>query len=183
MKLLKTSILFFQFLFFVSAVQAQDINSVVKDNYGREKLLGRVNKQGLTTNTFNAWFSASYDRYNIDKEALKKIKKDINDYKITVFMGTWCGDSRREVPRFYKILESLDYPMHKLKIIGVDNIPGAYKKSPGKEEEGLNIIKVPTFIFYKNGKEVNRIVESPVISLESDIEKIMYSTEYKHKYF
>src|SRR5438270_6445528 len=26
--------------------------------------------------------------------------------EVTVFLGTWCGDSRREVPRFWKALDA-----------------------------------------------------------------------------
>jgi tetratricopeptide (TPR) repeat protein len=48
-----------------------------------------------------------------------------------------------------------------------------YKQSPGGEHEGLTIHRVPTFIFYKEGMEVNRIVESPVLSLEKDIAAIL----------
>ena len=49
-------------------------------------------------------------------------------------------------------------------------------------EKGLNITNVPTFIFYKNGKEVNRIVESPRVSLEQDMIDIINGNNYKHIY-
>ena len=41
------------------------------------------------------------------------------------------------------------------------------------ETEGLNIEKVPTFIFYKNGIEIGRIIESPEKSIEKDFLKIL----------
>jgi thiol-disulfide isomerase/thioredoxin len=84
-------------------------------------------------------------------------------------MGTCCGDSKREVPRFIKILKPVDFPMENLKIVALDKRKEKYKKSPQGEEWGLNIRRVPTFIFYKNGREINRIIETPVTTLEEDI--------------
>jgi hypothetical protein len=49
-------------------------------------------------------------------------------------------------------------------------------------EDGFDITNVPTFIFYRNGKEINRIVESPVISLEKDMLSILAGEVYKHTY-
>ena len=43
--------------------------------------------------------------YKTDEEVIAKLKPIINNYTIKGFMGTWCGDSKRNVPRFYKILE------------------------------------------------------------------------------
>ena len=49
-------------------------------------------------------------------------------------------------------------------------------------EFGLYIYNVPTIIFLKNGYEINRFVEFPVNSLESDISKIIKGEPYKHSY-
>jgi len=49
-------------------------------------------------------------------------------------------------------------------------------------EKDLNITNIPTFIFYKNGKEMHRIVESPMESLEKDMLKIITGQPYKHAY-
>lgn len=99
-----------------------------------------------------------------------------------MFLGTWCGDSKREIPVFYKILEAAKFPENKLQVIAVDKTEEAYKQSPNHEEKGLNIHRVPTFIFYKNGLEVNRIVESPQETLERDILKIVTNNKYTSKY-
>ena len=45
----------------------------------------------------------------------------------------------------------------------------------------MNIHRVPTFIIYKNGKEINRIVEEPVSTLEGDLKQILdgnYTSSY-----
>jgi len=57
-----------------------------------------------------------------------------------------------------------------------------YKQSPQHEEAGLNIHRVPTIIFNKNGKEINRIVEHPITTLEEDIQNIITVNNYKPNY-
>lgn len=169
-------------LTFMPNLTLAQLNQKSLDYKGREILLGKIDKNGLTNNSFAKWFKPNHEAYTVAEFETQNLKKKLKEYKITVFMGTWCGDSKREVPRFYKILEKLQFPTSQLTVVGVDNHRERYKKSPTGEEKGLNIIKVPTFIFYKNGKEVNRIVESPIVSLEKDIETILNDKDYKHKY-
>ncbi len=163
---------------FLQITNAQTLNQTKTDTRGREMLLGKIDKTGLTQSNYASWFNKEHEGYKADTELIKSIKNELGNYKITVFMATWCGDSKREVPRFYKILEAADYPMDQLKVVAVDHEKDQYKKSPGGEEKGLNIIKVPTFIFSKDGKAVNRIVESPVESLEKDMRTIITGGEY-----
>ena len=161
---------------------SQTINHLEIDKNGSELLLGEINKKGLTKNSFNAWFSKTYDDYLINKKVVNLIKDSINQYEIKAFLGTWCGDSKKEVPRFYKIIEAAKFPEEQLQVIAVDRTEDAYKQSPNGEEKGLNIHRVPTFIFYKNGKEVNRIVEHPKETLERDILNIVSENKYTPNY-
>ena len=159
----------------------QSLNKEITDQ-GNPFLLGKINKEGLTSTNYNAWFSKEYDNYQPNQELIQKESNDLKDYTITLFMGTWCGDSKKEVPRFYKILEASNYPIEQLTAVAVSRKPKMYKQSPDHEEKGLNIHRVPTFIFYKNGVEINRIVESPVATLEEDIQNILnnnYESNYK----
>lgn len=127
---------------------------------------------------FNEWFVSGYNEYQIPEEIEEKIEKKLKEYTITIFMGTWCEDSQNQVPKFYKILEEVDFPLRKVTLITMKRD----KTTPENYEDGLNITNVPTFIFYKDGKEVNRIVESPKVSLEQDMISILYENNYKHIY-
>jgi thiol-disulfide isomerase/thioredoxin len=98
--------------------------------------------------------------------------------EILTFLGTWCEDSKREVPKFVKILESAGYPVEEVRVVSMTR----EKNTPQNYEEGLDITNVPTFIFYKDGKELNRIVEFPIEDLESDMLKILRGEPYKHAY-
>ncbi len=164
------------------ACNSQQINRKVIEAGGTEKLLGQVNKEAFVKDSFAKWFDSGFKGYEVDENALLPLADDLKNYEIKAFMGTWCGDSKREIPRFYKILETANYPIGQLTMVAVDHVKPNYKKSPGGEEKGLNIIKVPTFIFYKDGKEVNRIVESPVESFEKDIEAIVTGKNYIPNY-
>ena len=93
-------------------------------------------------------------------------------------MGTWCSDSKRETPKLYKLLEESGYNMANLEVISVDR----KKVTPNNLQEGYDIIKVPTIIFSKNGKEVNRFVEYAQETLAEDILKIVSGQPYKHSY-
>lgn len=110
------------------------------------------------------WFQKNYNEYKVDTATINLINKDLIS-SITIVLGTWCSDSKLQVPRFFKILDALDYK-RKLKVILVDknkqaNIKG-YKK--------LEIVYVPTIIFYnKEQKQLGRIIESPKLTLEKDL--------------
>ncbi len=79
------------------------------------------------------------------------------------------ADSRREVPRFFKIIDEIQFPQERIKIFGVDR----KKESSEGDIAALNIELVPTFIFYVNEKEIGRIIETPEVSLEGDMLKIL----------
>ena len=93
-------------------------------------------------------------------------------------MGTWCKDSRREVPRIYRILDAVGFYEPRLTLINLDR----EKSSPGKEESDLNIHHVPTVILYNNGNEIGRIIEYPVQSLEEDMVAILNGKNYTPNY-
>jgi thiol-disulfide isomerase/thioredoxin len=99
--------------------------------------------------------------------------KDIDDLTITIVLGTWCSDSRREVPRFMKIIDLWGFPREKIRFIGVD----INKIAPLEEYSGLDIERVPTFIFFEKKIEKGRIIEVPVTSLEQDTENILAGTK------
>jgi thiol-disulfide isomerase/thioredoxin len=146
-------------------------NYEVISHTGSPILLGQINRAGLEKAPYADWFTPTYNQYKVDKESLSGLNLKSTDMKI--FLGTWCSDSQREVPRFYKILDELGYSSKKVEVIALDNHPDRRKTSPDGSEKGWNIEYVPTFIFLKEGKEVGRIIESPMVSLEKDLKSIL----------
>ena len=175
----------FVFLIPTSQISAQPDSlyyQKVKDASGNDMLLGNCSRQALLEAPFAQWFQPNYDNYVVDSATCRFVEPLLKNKRITIFLGTWCGDSRREVPRILKMLDCCNFPMTQLKLIMVNNQGEAYKKSPQHEEEGRNIVRVPTIIVEDAGRETGRIVEYPVISLEKDLLSILRSEKYVPNY-
>jgi len=133
-------------------------------------LLGYIDPVQFLKAPHSEWFEKGYDLYQPDQEILKKLLQYGNEnLSIKIVMGTWCPDSRREVPRFQKLLDLCNFPKDEVTYIGVDNT----KNAPVGEYDNLGIERVPTFIFMINKIETGRIIENPSTSLEQDMLNIL----------
>ena len=149
---------------------------------GTTFLLGKITRKELQTSPYSQWFQNNYEKYMVDKSLVTLFKKELNATEILLFLGTWCGDSKREVPRIFKVLDAAGFPEESLIIVALDKRSEYYKKSPGGEEKGWDISYVPTLILMNHGKEINRIVERPIGSLEEDLMAILSGTTYIPNY-
>jgi thiol-disulfide isomerase/thioredoxin len=137
-------------------------------------LLGYINPLQFSKPPHSEWFPKGYDAYKPVPEVIGKLSQVNKDsLSIKIVMGTWCPDSRREVPRFMKILDLWEFPAKKVIFIGVDNT----KQAPVGGYDTLEIERVPTFIILKNKVETGRIIENPVTSLEQDMLNILTRNE------
>ena len=163
-----------------SLTLAQPVDRVFERANGSLNILGQASIERLMSEPFNEWYLKNHDEYQVDVEALESIQLPDS---ITIFMGTWCGDSKREVPRFIKILETADFDLKKLKIICLNTGFQNYKQAPEREEAGQDIHRVPTFIFHSESQEeIGRIVEEPIVSLEKDLEEVLAGRPYETFY-
>ena len=86
--------------------------------------------------------------------------------EVTVFLGTWCSDSRRAVPRLWSAIDAAGGVVpFKVTYIAVDR----EKKDPAGQAAKSDIRYVPTFIVVRDGHEVGRIVESSPNGVEADL--------------
>lgn len=137
---------------------------------GNPMLLGEITVQDLKQDPFSEWYSDGFDTYEVDTELINAIDSP-EEYTYEVFLGTWCGDSRREFPRIAKIFNEMGVDINDVLIVTVDRD----KISPNREQEGKDIRYVPTLIVSKDNQEIGRIVESPssgTATLESDLFEI-----------
>ena len=169
-------ILLLAFVVILSSCTAQQKITAEKNKSG--DLVGFANKESFNQAPYNTWFNQKFDTYKPDAATISALKKELKGIKVKGFMGTWCGDSKRETPRFYKILEQAEFNLKNFELITVNRS----KKTPDNLQEGLDIKRVPTFIFYKDGKEIGRYVEYARETLEKDILKIVSGQTYKHSY-
>ncbi len=157
-------------------------NYEVKDRNGNLLLLGKSTRERLQQPPFDSWFNSGYNDYVIDSASAKELKSLLRGKRIQIFMGTWCGDSRREVPRMYKLLDYCGIPASQIELVNVDYHDSAYKQSPTHEERGLQIHRVPDMLIYDKQTEIGRVVESPVVSWEKDLLAILKDEGYTPKY-
>jgi thiol-disulfide isomerase/thioredoxin len=162
--------LFLLLMIISTVIYAQEKNKFVTDEKsGKPMLIGLCDRTAFADSNFSWWFNSEYDNYTPDSAEVLKLSKVINDVKITIVMGTWCSDSKREVPRFFKILDKAGYNLQYLTLICVDR----KKTAPTGEVDKLDIKLVPTIIFIKDDKEIGRIVETPKETLEKDLALIV----------
>ncbi|MEP6674581.1 MAG: hypothetical protein ABJA78_05485 [Ferruginibacter sp.] len=146
-------------------------------------LYGSCNKDSLMTAPFDKWFGTGYDNYKPDAATINQLKKqNLKDISVKVFFGTWCGDSRREVPHFMKLLNEISFPVSGTNLVAVGSSDSLYKQSPDHQEKGLGIFKVPAIIIYRKGVEINRITEYPAMSLEKDFLNIVSNDPVQTNY-
>lgn len=112
-------------------------------------------------------FKAEKEKYQANLDEISK-----GNYKgvsIKVVLGNWCEDSQREVPRLMQILNTKYTSKIPVEYFLVDHD----KNCADPEVQKLEVKYVPAIIFYRNGKELGRIVEAPKKSLEGDMVKIV----------
>ncbi len=88
------------------------------------------------------------------------LKESLN---VKLFLGCYCGDSKKWVPRFFDLKQRL--PIGQVDIISVDTT----KKDEKNMAAMVGLKKIPTFIFYQGSNEVGRIVEKPKGGLEKNL--------------
>jgi len=76
--------------------------------------------------------------------------------EIEVFFGTWCPHCKVLVPKFMKAIEQAGNAKVKVSYHGVPREFGSYEPARAK-----NVTGIPTFIFWKDGREVGRIPGEP----------------------
>ena len=161
---------------FLETYPSENLNSIDQEDI----LIGDLEISEIEN--FN-WFQKNYKSYSPKKETIDAIHKQLQqkDIRIEIYFGTWCSDSQIEVPSIIKLMELVNFDTSKIKLIGVNRDKVVPNVDEAKAKQ-LNVQMVPTFIIYKNGKELNRYVEFAQESLEQDLLSILKEEGYKHSY-
>lgn len=86
--------------------------------------------------------------------------------EVTIFLGTWCDDSRREVPRLWRALDQVGGLVpFEIEYVAVDRD----KVEPAARVEAADVLYVPTFIVRRGGEEVGRVIEIAPHGIETDL--------------
>jgi thiol-disulfide isomerase/thioredoxin len=155
----------------ITAIQiySQDYKIIPDEKNGEPLILGYCPAGIIIDSLFKDTWTTEYDSYQPDFETLDSLEEKLDNIIITIVFRSTCSDSREQLPRLFKILNELNYNINSITLIGVNG----EKQGLSNETEGLEIELVPTIIFYKDGSEIGRIVETPVESMEKDLLKIL----------
>jgi thiol-disulfide isomerase/thioredoxin len=158
-------------------------SGIAQNNIKERIIYGKCNKDSLLQEPFSKWFLKNNQEYKPHTDVIEELKKQSNkEMEVVIYFGNWCGDSKREVPRFVKVLSEMNFSDAKITFIALGASDSLYKQSPAGDEKGQGIYRVPVFIIKKKGKEIGRINEFPINSLEKDLLQIISGQSYTPNY-
>lgn len=129
-----------------------------------EDLVGPATREQIEGSS-PEWVQAQVDA-KPDAATAKALASVPPGAEVTIFLGTWCGDSRREVPRFWRGLDETGGAVpFQVSYITVDRL----KKEPAGPVTENDVRYLPTFIVRRDGREVGRIVETSPNGIEHDL--------------
>ena len=133
--------------------------------------LGMVDRSMFSQPQYSQ-FKTAYDTAQVNRTMVEMIRGTRQDVDWIVFFGTWCEDSRRQVPLFLKIADSAGIPAKRITLYALN------RSMNGRDglSRPYGIRAVPTFICRRSGGEIGRITEKPEISMEADMLVILSST-------
>ena len=109
-------------------------------------------------------FAKEYDDFEPSSEQLEDIQALAGKNIVTLF-GTWCHDSKREVPRLLKLLELGNVQVKQLTLYAVSR----QKDDPDGYAEKYQLKYTPTVAVNDGAREIARVVERPTGSLAGDL--------------
>jgi thiol-disulfide isomerase/thioredoxin len=132
-------------------------------------LLGHVTREQIRA--YESWKPLFVEAYVPDAAAVTAIGANAEGITVLLIVATWCPDSKREVPRFFAIMDGAGIRESQVTMVGVDRT----KKDAEGLTEKWGVTRVPTFVFLRNGQEVGRVVErTPAgATLEGEIARVL----------
>jgi hypothetical protein len=109
------------------------------------------------------WVEA-YEATSPDQAASQALASVLLGAEVTIVLATWCGDSRREVPRLMRALSLAQVMPFTLHLI---DVPRGFRQDPVMQV--MDILFVPTLIVCRDGQEIGRIIESSPRGIEHDL--------------
>jgi len=116
------------------------------------------------------WIGAQIEaRPDVDR-AVEMAAAGAAEARVTVYLGTWCSDSGRELSRFWRAIDEAGGEVaFELAYVGVNRD----MDEPADRLSGLGLQYVPTFVVEIGGAEVGRIVEESPNGIEHDLAALL----------
>lgn len=125
---------------------------------GGEPLVGEVSRTEVET-AEPGWVAAEIEA-RPDVETARALTEVEPGAEVTVYFGTWCSDSERELARLWRGFDEVGVGMgtelpFSIEYVAVDRD----KTEPARRLAGVGLEYVPTFVVRRDGEEVGRMVE------------------------
>lgn len=140
-------------------------NKITTDSLGRKILVGQFSWEDW--NKEMNWQIPQDYCINISNCFHLSVIINQKKIKFLIFAGSWCSDTKSELPKIIKIFQSCEFPSYEL--IGVDRA----KYEPTMRFVEYNIERVPSLVVLSNNQEIGRIIEFPKNDWFEDIKQII----------
>jgi hypothetical protein len=133
------------------------------------ELVGQLSRSEIEA-AMPDWVGAQIEaRPDVD-QAITMAVAGSAESRVTVYLGTWCSDSRRELSRFWRAVDEAGGEVaFELAYVGVNRD----MDQPAEHLEGLGLQYVPTFVVAVGGSETGRIVEESPNGIEYDLAALL----------
>ena len=141
------------------------VSTATEDNEEKPppSLLGEVTREQIEI-AEPGWVGAQVEA-EVDSEAAMALAHVDPEATLTIYLGTWCDDSKNELARFWRAIDEAGLFDVEVRYLAVDR----GDKRPPELARDLALHWVPTFIVERDGTEVGRVVESAANSIERDL--------------
>ncbi|MEO5763199.1 MAG: tetratricopeptide repeat protein [Vicinamibacteria bacterium] len=153
----------------VSPQSVRTAGTTKPSSSGTPMLIGAVTRADLEAAPFSEWFQSRHDDYRPAADTIAELKTRLADVSVEVYFGTWCGDSRRQVPHLLRILRDAGFDERRLGLYALSDLQMEFKQAPQHPEAKRRIHRTPTIVLVREGREIGRIVETPGTTLEADL--------------
>jgi hypothetical protein len=150
-------------------------STVSQASNSKKVLKGRIEMKTLMNDSDFAWFYTGVNNYHPNENMLNYIKDNRGAFNVVAVAGTWDDQSRKLLPALYKIMILAGSPDEQVLTYGADE-----KLQTGAPQD-YKVKRLPTFILFRDGKEIGRISGDVGETLESDMAKILLKVNRKDK--
>lgn len=159
---------YFTFIFFI-IIQFSISNTIVVSQGEKPILIGNYKwTEWLEQTGREANPELNYKPSSEKVDILKNLIFE-KEFSFLIFAGSWCGDSKTELPKLFNLFNLCNLEPDSIPLIGVDR----QKIEPTGISQYYRIERVPTLIVLLDNKEIGRIIEFPEITWEDDLIKLL----------
>jgi len=141
----------------------------------KKVIKGKIEMKTLTNDAETAWFYSGVNKYQPNDRMITYIKDNRGKFNVVAVIGTWDEESRRLLPALYKVIILAGSPEEQIITWGVD------EKLQSDAPTDYKVKKIPTFIVFREGKEIGRINSETKETVESALAMILLKANRKDK--